>query len=104
MAIEIYVTCPNEATALAIGRAAVAARLAACANVSGPVRSVFAWEGAIEDEAEWTLCLKTRDALFDAAAELIRDRHPYSLPAILGHPVRVDPATAGWIDAETDPR
>ena len=99
--IEIHVTCPDEDCALAIGREAVEARLAACANVAGPVRSLFRWEGATEDEGEWTLLLKTRAARFEAAAELIRTRHPYDLPVILAHRVYGDAATTDWIMAET---
>ncbi len=101
--IEIHVTCPDEATAKALGRAAIEARLAACANVWGPLRSLYHWKGAIEDDPEWALTLKTRGALFRAAATLIRERHPYEVPAILCHAVTADAPTADWIAAETRP-
>jgi periplasmic divalent cation tolerance protein len=98
--IELRVSCPDETTAGRIGRAAVEARLAACAHVA-QVRSVYRWQGEVHESAEWTLTLRSRAPLFDRLAELIRGRHPYELPAIMSYPCAADDATAAWIAGST---
>ena len=99
--IEMSVACPDRETALEIGRKAVAARLVACANVSGPVTSVFHWQGAVEEETEVMLWLKSRAELAEQLAALVRDAHPYDLPAITWEPRAADAATRAWLEAET---
>jgi len=99
--VEVEVSCPDAATAARIGRALVEARLAACANVGGPVQSIYRWEGAIAEEAEVMLRLKTRAALFAPLVAAIRAAHPYRLPAILAVPLRATEDYAAWVAAET---
>ena len=94
--VEVRVSCPSEAVAEEIGRAAVDARLAACAHVA-PLRSVYRWEGAVRRDEEWSLSLKSCAELFDPLADLIRSTHPYDLPAIMSHGCGADGATAAWI-------
>ena len=94
--VEVRVSCPSEGVAEAIGRAAVEARLAACAHLT-PIRSVYRWQGAVHEETEWSASLKSRTELFDRLADLIRGAHPYDLPAIMSHPCGADDATAAWI-------
>ena len=98
--LEVRVSCPSEAVAEAIGRAAVDAQLAACAHLT-PIRSVYRWEGAIHEDMEWSVSLKSRGELFDRLADLIRGVHPYELPAIMSHPCGADDATAAWIEKVT---
>lgn len=63
-----------------LAKALVERRLAACVSIVGPVRSIYRWQGAIEDQQEYLLIIKTtreRAAHLKAAfAEL----HPYELP------------------------
>jgi periplasmic divalent cation tolerance protein len=99
--VEVGVSCPSEANAMEIGANAVRAHLAACAHVSA-LRSVYRWQGEVHEDAEWSLSLKSRDDLFERLAELIRNGHPYELPAIMSHPCGADEATAAWIDEVTD--
>ncbi|MBV0912648.1 divalent-cation tolerance protein CutA [Anianabacter salinae] len=99
--VDLHVTCPDEATAEAIARAAIAARLAACANLQGPVKSLFHWEGAVDSGTEWALAFKTRDACAQRLVALIRAEHPYDLPAITWTRVQADADTAAWIATET---
>lgn len=99
---EVEVTCPDGETAAAIGRAAVEARLAACANIGPALRSLYRWEGALADEGEVLLRLKTRAALFEPLAAFVAARHPYAVPAILGLRIAAaTPAYAAWVAAET---
>ena len=101
--IDVWVNCPDEASARSIAEACVGARLAACANIMAPIASVYRWKGAIEREPEVPLVLKTRMALFDAVCEKVRALHPYEVPSIVATELnRVEPAYAAWLAAETE--
>ena len=63
-----------------LARALVERRLAACVNIVGPIRSIYRWQGAIEDQQEYLLIIKTTS---ERAADLDRafaELHPYDLP------------------------
>lgn len=100
-----FVTTPDEALASRIAAAAVDARLAACAQVYGPVRSTFRWEGTVEQATEWGCQLKTTRAAFAGLAALIRALHPYDVPEIIAIPiVEGHPPYLAWItDATSGP-
>lgn len=100
--IELEVTCPDMAAAEAVARAALEGRLAACANILPGLRSLYRWEGRIEDEPELVVRMKTRAALFDRLAAAVAAVHPYDVPAILALPIlRASPDYAAWVVAET---
>src|SRR5262249_20411935 len=71
-AIVVLVTAGSEDEAATIGRTLVAERLAACVNVVGPMRSIYRWQGAIEDAREWLLVVKARAADLAALEDRIR--------------------------------
>ena len=58
----VFITAPSEEEAAGIGRVLVEERLAACANITGRIRSIYRWQDAIEDEAECLMILKTSQA------------------------------------------
>ena len=100
--IEVEVNCPDLEVARAIGRAAVEAGLAACANVIAGVESVYLWQGQVESEPEVALRLKSRMAVFDRLCALIGRMHPYDLPAIVALPVlAAGPGYTGWLEDGT---
>jgi len=86
--IVVLVTAGSADEASGIGRALVEARLAACANVVGPIRSIYRWQGAIEDAAEYLLLVKARAADVPALEAEVRARHSYEVPEVLALPVR----------------
>lgn len=86
-AVFIYTTWPDAETADAAGRAAVEQKLAACANRFAAVRSIYRWEGRIEETEEVPMTFKTTAAAAPALRALILERHPYKTPAILALPV-----------------
>lgn len=94
-AIEVTVTCGSVDEARRIMRAAVEARLAACAQ-TWPVESCYRWEGAIADDHEHLVLFKSADAHFSALCELIRSHHSYDVPAIAA--VAVAAAGPGYLD------
>ena len=98
----VNVTCPDEATALAIGRLVVERRLAACANVVPGVRSIYRWMGEINEDSEVLLTLKTREDFVESLYTAIVANHPFQQPAIVGLSLAgAGRGVAAWITAET---
>jgi periplasmic divalent cation tolerance protein len=88
MTVVMVVLCTapsGEAERLA--RELVEARLAACVNLLGPVRSVYRWQGKVESGDETLLVIKTTRETFAALRNGIRARHSYECPEILALPV-----------------
>lgn len=98
----VYVTCASSEEAEAIAKACLADRLVACANILGPMRSLYHWQGAIEDDTEIPLMLKTRAALLKATQKRIESIHSYDVPCIVAWPI-VDGNRQylDWIKTET---
>jgi periplasmic divalent cation tolerance protein len=104
-AILILTTLPQRASAEALARELLAARLAACIQIGGAVRSLYHWRGEIETAREIPVAIKTRAALYPRVEAAIRARHPYELPEIVAVPITDGlPAYVDWIAAETTAR
>ncbi len=102
-ALIVITTLPDRAAAERLAADLVAARLAACVNILAPCRSVYRWQGKIENAAEVPLLIKTTAARYAALQEAIRAAHPYELPEIVAVPLACGlPEYLGWIAAETD--
>jgi periplasmic divalent cation tolerance protein len=100
--IVVFVTCGSEDEALKIAHALVEERLAACANMVSPIRSIYRWEGKICDEKEWLLVIKTRQSLFEDLAKRVKALHSYSVPEIIALPITEgSPAYLNWISENT---
>jgi periplasmic divalent cation tolerance protein len=101
-ALVVLVTTPTPERAAEIARAVVEERLAACGNVVPGLRSIYRWEGQIQDEGEALLVLKTTRARFEALKERVRALHPYQVPEVIALPVQAGSAPyLAWIAAET---
>lgn len=97
-------TAPDVETAARLGREAVEAGFAACANVVPGLRSIYRWEGAVQDEGEALIVFKTTAAAWPALAAFVAERHPYEVPELLGLPVRASLAPyADWVRASVGP-
>jgi periplasmic divalent cation tolerance protein len=83
----ILVTAPSEDVAAEIAKTVVEERLAACANIVRGVRSIYRWQGKVEDEAEVLMVIKTRHELFEQLAGRVRRLHPYSVPEVIALPI-----------------
>lgn len=103
--VSVYVTCPDEATAERIARDLLDQRLVACANLVPAVRSLYRWEGRIEDEREVAMFMKTRRAHLPRIEAAVRVLHPHETPCIVaielagGHGAYLD-----WVAKETGAR
>ncbi len=85
--IVVFITVSNEEEAVKIARALVEARLAACVNIVKDIRSIYNWQGKIEDESEVLTIVKTKKSLFEALSAKVKELHSYSVPEIIAFPI-----------------
>ena len=83
----VLVTAPDLKTARALARAALSARLIACANLIPKIESLYWWRGKIESGTEVLLVLKTQKSKLAALEKLILARHPYDTPEFIVLPL-----------------
>ncbi|MFV2100121.1 divalent-cation tolerance protein CutA [Micromonospora sp. LOL_024] len=87
-----------------LAAAAVAGRLAACAQVGGQVVSTYWWRSGVESSTEWSVQFKTAPDRVDALVEHLRVSHPYQVPEILVSRVECGhPGYATWVHEHTRP-
>jgi periplasmic divalent cation tolerance protein len=95
-------TTDSEGSARALAEGVVEARLGACAQITGPITSVYRWEGTIRAETEWRIEIKTAT---DRVPDLIRHieaAHPYEVPEILVTSITTgSSAYLAWLTDET---
>jgi periplasmic divalent cation tolerance protein len=102
--VVVITTTDSEDAAGTLARAVVGARLAACVQVSGPVRSVYRWDGEVRDDREWQLWIKTAYDRVDELTEFVKARHAYDVPEVVALPVLGgNPDYLEWITSETRP-
>ena len=100
--IKIIITADSKETAEKIGRDLVERRLASCAQINGPIKSIYWWKGKIEEAEEWVCTLKSRKALYKTIEKEIRALHPYELPQIIAIDIpHALPEYVDWIRDET---
>jgi len=100
----ILTTTGTEEQALSIARVLVSERLAACVNIVGPIRSVYRWRDAIEDDREYLLLIKTRATLYVKVERRVRELHTYDVPEVLAVTAdRGSPPYIQWLLASTGP-
>jgi len=97
--VSVYAVFANQAEAEAIGRTVIEERLAACINILGPCRSIYRWQGKMEESDEIPAILKTDIGEADALIARIADLHSYEVPAITVWPVyKALAAYADWVE------
>jgi periplasmic divalent cation tolerance protein len=103
--IVVFSACSTEEEARRIARKLVADRLAACVTVTPQARSVYRWNGAIEEADECLLVIKSSRALFDRLRTELEKAHTYEVPEVVALPV-VDgaPNYMNWLSNELDSR
>ncbi|HWI29111.1 MAG TPA: divalent-cation tolerance protein CutA [Stellaceae bacterium] len=98
----VYATAGDAVEAQRIGRAAVEARLAACATVIPGARSTYWWEGEVQESPEAVLILKTTEAQLEALVQRVKELHSYDCPCIEALPVQAGyPPFLDWVARET---
>ncbi len=100
--VVVTTTVDDRAAADRLGANAVALRLAACAQVSGPIASTYRWQGAIESAVEHQVQFKTAADRADALVAHLVEAHPYEVPEVIVVPVTGgNPAYAAWVTEQT---
>jgi len=101
--IQITTTTATEADACRIADALIDARAAACVQISGPITSIYRWQGEVETSPEWRCTIKTRASLFEKVQSLIQANHPYDVPQIVALPILETSESYGkWLEEETE--
>ena len=85
--IQVSTTAEKQEDARRIAREVVEKRLAACAQVTGPISSTYWWNGKIEEAEEWLCVMKSRKDLYEHLEKAIKDIHPYKVPEIVAVPL-----------------
>jgi periplasmic divalent cation tolerance protein len=101
--IVVISTCGSEEEAVRVAKHLVDARIAACVNLIPKIRSIYRWQGKLEDTPEWMLVIKTSRPRFDALRDALAAAHSYEIPEIIALPI-VDgsPDFLAWLDTELD--
>ena len=98
----IISTYPNKETAKQTAKLLVEKRLAACIQIM-PIESVYLWQGKVCDENEVLLFIKSKSALFDKIADVIKENHTYEIPEIIQIPITDGlPEYMKWIEDGTE--
>jgi len=85
--VVVMVTAASKQEAEKIARRLLKKRLIACANIIGPVSSLFHWSGKMEKAEEYLIFMKSREDLFGKLAETVKDLHSYEVPEIIILPI-----------------
>jgi periplasmic divalent cation tolerance protein len=96
---QVTTTLPDSDAADRLAQTLVRERLAACAQVAGPISSTYRWQGVVERASECYCHLKTTTERLPALRARIRELHPYEVPEIIAVPiVDGDASYLRWIE------
>jgi periplasmic divalent cation tolerance protein len=97
----VLVTTASETAAENLAIALLNDRLAACVSIY-PMRSIYRWQGQIENESEWQLVIKTDLKQFEQLSEKIQELHSYAVPEIIALPIVAGSQTyLDWLASHT---
>jgi len=106
MATNVYVvlvTVPTPEEGEKVAKHIVEKRLCACVNIIGGVRSLYWWEGKIQDDSEALLIIKTSEAVLEDLIGEVKRVHSYSVPEVVALPVENgNDAYLLWVTKETE--
>jgi len=97
--IFVYITNPDEQTAVNLAKKLLDAKLSACANLY-PSSSLYFWKGKLTEEPETNLLVKTRADKYDEIVKFVKKNHPYSIPCITKFDVAPNSEYAAWLDEQ----
>lgn len=85
--IVVFITAPNEEEAAKIAKSLVEAKLAGCVNIIKNIRSIYIWQGKVEDDTESLMVVKTQKRLFNRLSAHVKKLHSYTVPEIIALPI-----------------
>lgn len=99
----VYITVPEVDLATTMSRQLVEERLAACVNILPGARSIYSWEGKIEESSEVVMLAKTSRP--DALRVRVMQLHPYDVPCVISIPIEGgNPQFLEWVNANSSPK
>ena len=100
--MQVVTTVDSEEAAEQLARGITGARLAACVQIVGPIKSLYWWHGELEDAREWQLVIKTTSERLPALEAHIKANHSYETPEITATEIPWGSREyLDWISAET---
>jgi periplasmic divalent cation tolerance protein len=98
----VLTTAGSEEEARRIAHYLVENHLAACVNIIPQMRSIYRWQGKVEEADEWLLLIKTTEQNFLAVRDAVKKLHSYELPECVSIAIEDgSPAYLQWIDEST---
>jgi len=102
--LAVLTTTDSEEKARELAAGAVRRQVAACAQISAPITSVYRWEGEVQTDPEWQVLFKTAASAYEALEAYLREAHDYDVPEIIATPVvRGGADYLDWVAEETAP-
>ncbi len=102
MKIQIITTADKKETMEKIAKTLVEEKLAACAQILGPIKSIYWWEGKVVEDEEFICIIKSKADLYGEIEKRIREIHPYEVPEIIGTVLDfVSKDYEDWLEAHT---
>lgn len=102
--LAVQTTVANQDDARRLAREVIRAGLAACAQLE-PIESLYIWKGELVEDPEIRITFKTTRQRLQALRKVIREAHPYEIPAITATPLQdPDPAYLSWVVEQTHPK
>jgi len=96
--IAVFMTVSDEKEATKIVRNLLKERLIACANIVGPISSLFWWKGKIDKTSEFLVIMKSRKNLFKKLSERVKELHSYEVPEVIALPlIEGLPSYLNWL-------
>jgi periplasmic divalent cation tolerance protein len=99
---EVIVTAGDAETLVKLTRTLVDERLAACGQNIASIRSIYRWDGAVQDDPEARVALHTKASLVPELTERVKALHSYDVPCVIALPVvGGNTAYIDWVLAQT---
>lgn len=86
-ALVVLCTCPDEAVARRLSGSLVENRLAACVNILPEIRSIYRWQGEVQEDGEAMMIIKTTRDVYPALEARLLEEHPYDVPEAIALPI-----------------
>ncbi|WP_176360052.1 MULTISPECIES: divalent-cation tolerance protein CutA [Desulfosediminicola] len=100
-ALIVTTTLERQEHAEKLARALLDNRLVACAQIHGPVKSLYHWQNDIAESIEFVLSVKTLESLYPEVEALLLEQHPYDVPEIVADQlVKVNDKYLAWMYQE----
>jgi len=99
-----FTTFASEEDAARVVRALIEERLIACGNLLPGARSLYRWQGRIEDQREVVVLMKTRKQDWTALLSRLHELHPYGTPELIAVRIAAGaPRYLAWLEAALEP-